>query len=305
MGSSVLPVLLSGHDGERPRKRQNRGDSPPSPDPIDLFDTPGSPEIVRPGQRRKPNASVLSSSVSSSVSSDESLLESSREVAGPSKPRLVRGERTSSPALRFTPEYSHAPPQNDAKLNMFKFSHPEHPPARVVAAWQHSGGDEAKATVLLGDPSWHPPTPKPSPIAMVKRIQKSAELGRVKEVDDASKAERARVREIGRKSMIYAKPGSSVATPPTSKAIPNLVKSSSATPVPLRQPTPTTPDSPEVIRAPGKRIKRKVIESDSEPDYAESDEDKGDSEPDDANEQAAFDYLNSSSSEALQELTGM
>ncbi|KIP08428.1 hypothetical protein PHLGIDRAFT_69414 [Phlebiopsis gigantea 11061_1 CR5-6] len=189
---------------------------------------------------------------------------------------------------------------------MFRISHPEHPPTRVVAAWQHSGGDEGKATTLLKDTSWQPPTPKPSPIVTVKRIQTSAELGRVKEVEDATKAERARVREMGKKSIIYAKPGSSAApATPMAKAIPNLVKSSSHTPTPARQSTPPTPDSPEVVRAPGKRLKRKVIESDSEGDYASSDDDNDKtSQGPDIHELQALEHFDSATPEALQELTG-
>lgn len=291
---TTSPVKLNGHDGERPRKRQNRGDSLASPDPIDLFDSPGSPEIMRPGQRRKPNTNLLSSP----VSSDESLLESTRDVAGPSKPRLVRGQRANSTTSSTT-----EPPPNDAAYIRFKFSHPEHPVSRCSAAWQHSSGDEAKATALLNDPSWQPPL-KSAPVAVVKRVQTPAELGRVKEVEEASKAERARFREKGKQSIIYAKAGPSSVAPPPAKAIPNNIKSSSATPARATPPIPVTPDSPEVGR-PTKRLKRKVVESDSEPDYADDDEDNGDSASDDINEQAAFDYFNSASPEALQELTGM
>lgn len=303
VGSSLSPMQVDEHDGERPRKRLNRGALPESPDPLNLLNAPGSPEIIRPGQRRKVNNNILSSS----ISSDESFLESTGDFAGPSKPRLVRGERASSPTPRITPDHTPVHPQNDAKFNMFRFSHPEHAPTRVVAAWQHSGGDEARATTLLNDASWQPPSPKPSPIVTtVKRTQTSAELGRVKEVEDATKAERARVREMGKKSMIYAKPGSS-ATPvaPVAKAVPNLVKSSSYTPTSARQSTPPTPDSPEVVRAPGKRFKRKVIESDSEGDYASSDDDNDEkSEGPDPNEIQALEHFNSATPEALQELTG-
>lgn len=302
IGSSVSPMQVDEHDGERPRKRLNRGELPESPDPLNLLNTPGSPEIIRPGQRKKVNSNILPSS----ISSDESFLESTGDIAGPSKPRLVRGERANSPTSRITPERTPVHPQNDAKFNMFRISHPEHPPTRVVAAWQHSGGDEGKATTLLKDTSWQPPTPKPSPIVTVKRIQTSAELGRVKEVEDATKAERARVREMGKKSIIYAKPGSSAApATPMAKAIPNLVKSSSHTPTPARQSTPPTPDSPEVVRAPGKRLKRKVIESDSEGDYASSDDDNDKtSQGPDINELQALEHFNSATPEALQELTG-
>lgn len=282
---------LNGHDGERPRKRQNRGDSPASPDPIDLLESPGSPEIVRPGQRRKAQASVLSSS----ASSDESLHESTRDVAGPSKPRLVRGQRSDSAASSATEGLP-----NSANFLLFQFSNPTHTAARARAAWQQSGGDAARATTLLNDPAWQPP--KPVAVATVKRAQHPAELGRVKEVEEASKAERARVKEMGKKSMIYAsRPGLPTVTPPASKAIPNTVKSSSATPA--RAATPLSPGSPEIGRARPKRLQRRVVDSDSEADFAESDDAKSDDE-DDVNEQAAFDYFNSCSPAALQELTG-
>jgi SWI/SNF-related matrix-associated actin-dependent regulator of chromatin subfamily A containing DEAD/H box 1 len=294
VASSVVISPRDVHDGEPPRKRQNRGNTPPSPDPLNLLDTPNSPEILRPGQRRRPNTSLLASS----PSSDESVPDIPRNSAGPSKPRLVRGERAPLPPISSTEDV-----QSKAAFLRFKFSQPTEAPARIQAAWSSSGGDETKAAALLSDPSWQPPQPKPPPGAVVRRPQESPELGRVKEVEDATKAERARVRERGKKSIIYAKHGQPVTSPLASRAIPSTVtKSSSSTPL-LPPSTPPTPDSPEIGRARLKHIKRKVIDSDSEPEYAESD-DKDDSDSGDANERAAFKYFNSATPEALQELTG-
>lgn len=273
-----------GRDGERPLKRQNRGQSPPSPDPLNVLDTPDSPEIVRPGQRRKPNGAVPMSI----VSSDDSFSEASKD-AGPSRPRLIRGPRT----VPQTPPT----PQSDAAATRFRISHPEHDPTRAQAAWQEAGGDVARATALLNDSSWQPH--RPSNIATVKTPQKSVESGRVKELEDATKAGRAALREKGKKSMIYAKSALPTTTPPASKAIPNTTKPAPATPV-----RPPTPDSPEVSLPQPKRLKRKIIDSDSEPDFDDSEDDRHSSDAEDANEQQAYDYFNSASSEALQELTG-
>ena len=289
----MSPPQVSGYDAERPRKRQNRGDTPPSPDPLNLFEMPDSPAVMRPGQRRKPQTTMPSS-----TSSDESPAETSRDVAGPSKPRLVRGGRSNAP----TPLSSSTDLLASANFVRFKFGYPEHPLPRIQAAWQHGGGDEARAAALLNDPSWQPPPPKPTGVVAVKRAQDTADIGRVKEVEEANKAERARVKQMGKKSMIYAKPGPSSPV----KAIPNIVKSSSATPAPppTTPPTPATPDNPELSRARSKRLKRKVIESDSEPDYKDSDEGESDPEQEDENQRTAFEYFNSATAEALQELTG-
>lgn len=300
LGTSMSPPPVNGHDLERPRKRQNRGDTPvpPSPDPLDLFKVPDSPEVLRPGQRRRPQAMSLS------TSSDESLAESSREVAGTSKPQLVRGEHSDAP----TPPSSSSDVVNAANFVVFQVSHPEHSLPRIRAAWQQSGGDQNKASALLADPSWQPPPPPPPPqakpvsVAAVKRAPDAVDVGRVKEVEEANKAERARVKEMGKKSIIYARAGPSSPT----KAATSVATSSSSTPAPppTTPPTPATPDSPELGRARPRRLRKHIVESDSEPDFQDSDKDESDKEEEDANEQAAFDYFNSATAEALQELTG-
>ncbi|EKM54402.1 uncharacterized protein PHACADRAFT_97789 [Phanerochaete carnosa HHB-10118-sp] len=107
---------------------------------------------------------------------------------------------------------------------------------------------------------------------------------------------------MGKKSMIYAKPGPSSPV----KTVPNTIQSPSATPVPppTTPPTPATPDSPELSRPAPKRLRRKIVESDSEPDYRDSDDDETDFEEYNANQEAAFEYFNTATAEALQELTG-
>ncbi|GJE95475.1 ATP-dependent helicase [Phanerochaete sordida] len=297
LASSMSPPSANGHDVERPRKRQNRGETPPSPDPLDILNAPDSPQVLRPGQRRKPQTITLS------TSSDDSLVESSRDIAGPSTSRLVRGERLAAP----TPSSS-SDLLNTGNFLAFKISYPLESFARIQAAWQLSGADQSKAAALLSDPTWQPPPPpppRPIAVATVKRAPEAADMGRVKEVEEANKAERARVKEMGKKSMIYA--GRGPASPVKAVAsIASVATSSSSTPVPppSTPPTPATPDSPEVGRAQPKRLRKKVIESDSEPDYRDSDDEASEEEEEDANRQTAYEYFNSATAEALQELTG-
>ena len=65
-----------------------------------------------------------------------------------------------------------------------------------------------------------------------------------------------------------------------------------------------SPMSPIVAR-PRKRLRRKVVASDSEGEYADSDQDSED-DVDRAtlDQQRALDYFNETSAEGLQELTG-
>ena len=65
-----------------------------------------------------------------------------------------------------------------------------------------------------------------------------------------------------------------------------------------------SPLSPEIGR-PRKRLKRKVVDSDSEPDFMESDEEDSDHvRKTSSDEQRALEYYNETSAEGLQELTG-
>lgn len=286
-------------DGEPPRKRVNRGESPL--DPIDFLQVPGSPEIQRPGQRRKLNAPIQ-------ISSDESFSEIDKDVAGPSRPRIVRGQRSEASLPPSTPET----PANDADFIRFRiFNQSLHSDAKIRAAWKEAQEDDRKATALLSDPNFM----APKPLSIVKaKPRADDETGRVKEVEEATKAERARVKEIGKKSAIYAMSALPPITPPVSQANGDRAK------VPL---TPLTPASPDITAPRGKRLKRKIIDSETEEEpsvekkrqqarqdvedggSSDSDSDVSDESEDTVNFKEALDYFNSASAEALQELTGM
>lgn len=287
---STPPVPLA-HRGEPPRKRLNRGDSPGS-DPIDLLRTPDSPQIQRPSQRRK-----VASRVVSSASEDESTPETKNGIAGPSQPRIRRTSNSDTPG---TPA-SDISTVDHERFTKFKMIHPEHPAARIQAAWQQAGGDESKANAFLNNPSWSPPSSR-SPL--LQRPKLPIETGRVKEVDDAREAERNRLKDLGKKSLIHknrvleTRPTATFSTPPRPKGTIDLTK-----------PSPQSPESPEIrMRAP-MRLKRKAIASDSEED---NDDDGDDSSISEAKqvingrrpEMQALNFFNTGAAEALQEVTG-
>ena len=61
--------------------------------------------------------------------------------------------------------------------------------------------------------------------------------------------------------------------------------------------------SPDIVKR--KRIRRKVVASDSEAEFVDSDENGDDDDDSNADEQRALDYFNQTSAEGLQELTGV
>jgi SWI/SNF-related matrix-associated actin-dependent regulator 1 of chromatin subfamily A len=162
---------------------------------------------------------------------------------------------------------------------------PQHRKDVVRLAWQQTDGDARKASDLLQDKGWlRNPNGSTQPSPDV--------VGRVKEVDEATKAQRAAAREIGKNSLIYAnRPAPRISTPPTSRgAIP--VASS-----------PVTPLSPEVSRPRAKRTKKIVIDSDSDTE-AEDIRHISKRQKVTSDESRALDYLNNAGSDGLQELTG-
>uniref|UniRef100_A0A8H7Y3D4 DNA helicase n=1 Tax=Psilocybe cubensis TaxID=181762 RepID=A0A8H7Y3D4_PSICU len=189
-------------------------------------------------------------------------------------------------------------PTSDTRFNMFLMTHPGENKSKVHAAWVQAGCDNRRADAFLRDPAW-------SPVLPVSTTMDKDALGRVKEIDEASKAQRAAVKEKGRKSMIYAnRPGlesKAPATPPPSKSIIDLTTPSYS--------TPTSPLTP-VVRAPRRqRAKKLVIHSDDESGYEEPASDERDDMTSEARleyayEARALEYLNTSQSDALQELTG-
>lgn len=262
-----------------PRKRINRGLSEDVPN---IPRSPSSPEIRRVGHRRQ-MSSIGTDTVS--LSSDDSTQDVGRMEAM-SMSRLTKERPASSPDM--TP-MSDVP--SDREYISFKISHPTESPVRVQAAWKQASGDVKKATGFLLDPSW-------SPSSVALREVSS----RVKEIDEATRAQRAAEKEKGKKSLIYANrsilDNRISVTPSPSKSVINLV-----TPAPASPSSPLTP----TIKAPqGKRAKKLVINSDTESATDKSEDEIATKRdvPADVFERRALDYLNNSNSDALQELTG-
>lgn len=265
-----------------PRKRANRRTSE---DAFITPESPPSPDIQRAGQRRRIPAIGLDAT---SMSSDDSLQEPSRMLAGPSRSRLTKHRLSPSPdshGILDTPQ--------DQRFIGFKMTMPMESVARVQAAWNQAGGDVKKATELLSDRSW-----SPFPIAPAKFDKET--LGRVKEIDEAFKTQRAALKEKGKKSMIYAN------RPVLEAKIPSTPSNQKPL-IDLTAPSPASPFTPAIKAPQRKRVKKLVIDSDSEPDFEEDSEDDRDRKRgrlENTYENRAMEYLNSSASEALQELTG-
>jgi SWI/SNF-related matrix-associated actin-dependent regulator 1 of chromatin subfamily A len=180
----------------------------------------------------------------------------------------------------------------------FKLTMPMEDPRRVEAAWAQSRKDVKVATALLSDVNWSPPAPIVAPIPIpapgLSPSPNKDAVGRVKEVDEATKAQRIATKELGKKSAIYA-----------NRTTLDTVQFRHYTPP---QPVERTLSSPAPRIMPRKRITRKlVVDSDSEPNYTDSDDElQNRSRPDDTERYGlrALAYFNTSSSEALQELTG-
>ena len=248
-------------------------------------ESPPSPDVQRIGQRRRITTIGIDAT---SLSSDDSVQEPSRMLAGPSKPRLSKHRPSPSPdshAISETPQ--------DQRFIGFKMTMPTESVARVQAAWSQAGGDVKKATELLSDRSW-----SPYPVVPAK-VEKEI-IGRVKEIDEAFKAQRAALKEKGKKSMIYANrpvlEAKILSTPSAQKSV-----------IDLTAPTPVSPFTPAIKVPERKRAKKLVIDSDSEPEFEDdSDDDRNRkrSRLENTYENRAMEYLNSSASEALQELTG-
>jgi SWI/SNF-related matrix-associated actin-dependent regulator 1 of chromatin subfamily A len=272
-----------------PRKRVNRG-GPNDTLPVLGTRAPDSPEIQRLGQRRKANVSLggLSTSSDDSMPDIRHYLEPS--VTGRS--RILRGQRPGSSEPTEPRDTTH----NKDAFAMFRLSNIERDVNLVQAAWTQAGGEEKKATSLLDDPSWKPP-----PFSIESKSPKlniapdpPVETGRVAEVDEATKASRAALKEKAKKSSIYA----NRAVLDTNQSTPISAVSASSIPMVA---SPTSPSTPLIV--PRRRRVNKVVISDSD----QSDEDEaGDSQspPVNITERGALDFLNTANIEGLQELTG-
>jgi len=167
-------------------------------------------------------------------------------------------------------------------------------PDRVQAAWTHAKGDVKRATELLSDPLW-----TDTQVSAPNHAHQDA-IGRVREIEEANKAQRVAAKEKGKKSMIYAnRPILEVKPPSVSTPIVKPVGD-------LKKP-PGSPETPVVAPVRRKRIKKLVVDSDSDLDFLDSKEDgriEKRGRPDNSNESRVLDYFNVAGAEALQELTG-
>ena len=72
----------------------------------------------------------------------------------------------------------------------FKVSNPQYPPGFIDAAWKEARGDEEAALQLLQNPNWRPSDWFWQEIVPWEP-RESSTTGRVKEVEEAHKAQRA------------------------------------------------------------------------------------------------------------------
>jgi SWI/SNF-related matrix-associated actin-dependent regulator 1 of chromatin subfamily A len=216
------------------------------------------------------------SSADFALSSEELTSEDRGIFESPSKPPNVAQLDPHTPAPSGQADIE------DPKLTRFALTMPQHRKDVVRLAWQQTNGDARKASDMLQDPVWlRNPSGSTQPSPEV--------VGRVKEIDEATKAQRAAAREIGKNSLIYAnRPAPHISTPPTSKITFSVVSS---------------PLSPDVSRPRVKRTKKIVVDSDSDTEAEDichiSKRQKVTSD-----ESRALGYFNTAGSDGLQELTG-
>jgi SWI/SNF-related matrix-associated actin-dependent regulator 1 of chromatin subfamily A len=283
--SSTAGVVRSrGEDDPSDAPPRKRTRPPTSDDALDLFNIPDSPIVQKPGQRRAP---VTTRIANMSTSSDESVLD-----ANANSSRIIRGARP--------PDRGSSETIDDGPMFLpFRISFPQFEEGKVRAAWRQGGRDVRAATVLLLDPSFsYRPTPPPALKAPSPVV--SPTTGRIKELDEARHAERAAVKEKGKKSMIYA-------------ARTNLAPRGSTTPpaqpsVTTEVPSQQSPISPIVTI---RRLTRpKLIAESDDEEQEKSESDQGSSRSRQRTEKASSDerralaYFNNTSVEGLQELTG-
>ncbi|EPQ57259.1 hypothetical protein GLOTRDRAFT_38924 [Gloeophyllum trabeum ATCC 11539] len=169
---------------------------------------------------------------------------------------------------------------------------PLFPPSRVKAAWLEAGKDVRRATDLLETPGWSPKS---------AATLQAPVTGKVKELEEAAKAEKAATKERAKKSMIYAnravldKSQKKQSPPPSSVNPPGKPIDLTASPL-----------SPAVGARPAKRAKKLVVASDSEESGIELDVKPRSKRPSEDLSDAgrALKYFNTASLEGLQELSG-
>ncbi|KLO15390.1 hypothetical protein SCHPADRAFT_849585 [Schizopora paradoxa] len=229
------------HDGMRPPKRQNVGPSSPMPTMAVSPGSPPSPDVARPGQRRKRPLNEETHIPSSPNSSEEFPTDPRAMLGGSSRPRIVRGQRSDPDAI------------DESALTSFVFCYPGDD-RRATAAFRKCNGDKNAAAKLMqpgsgftGDPPPSPPKPSPTEGPKV--------TGKNKDVVEKREAEKALLKELGAKSAIYKQrrnlehaSESPSATASTSQVID----------------IPSSPLAP--VRSARTKVRKIVVDSDSEGD---------------------------------------
>lgn len=295
--SRRIAIDDDGSDKEPPRKRANIRQT--SSDLVDLV--PDSPEVTRPGQKRKlPTSSSVSGY--SPPSSEESL-------PGPSKSRIVRGERPTAKASNL---------EDDPDFKKFAMGFPWLPRDDVKGAYRRSNSNVKEASARLLDPNYYPgslrsyaepqpaasPTPSRSIVVSPSTISSSSltprapiAVGKVKEIEQEREAARASAKEKAAKSSIY-------------KMRADLDHKS---PPPVSAPSSSihvfrVDDSPIQPRRRGGRLQKLRVDSDAEESGKDDDEGETETPAKKARgvdyEQKALDCLNAYGIDALREFTG-
>ncbi len=142
----------------------------------------------------------------------------------------------------------------------------------------------------MSDPTWIP-----SSSSSPDKVEKD-DVGRVKEVEEATRALRMAAKEKGKKSMIYA---NRIALETKTQSTPKIEGTTSID-------TSQTPLTPIITRGRRKRPKALVLESESEGEAQSSDDGRATKRDriENSHESRALDFLNTKNSEGIQELTG-
>jgi SWI/SNF-related matrix-associated actin-dependent regulator of chromatin subfamily A containing DEAD/H box 1 len=264
-------------DDGPPRKRQNRGQSPTSTN---------APESSRDAiTQQRPNGSKPWEVVSSSKRAQQAPVSSSNSPDSP----MNRKEAAPIPK-----PISQNDPTKDPAFNKFKMVNPLQSPERVKAAWIKAQGNAGIATRLLDDTSWdHRAIPRPP-----------QSTGKANGTNDHNRVQRAREKELGKKSMIYA-----------NRAVLESKVATSTTTVPSTPPaksdvldlTASSPAASPAVAVPKRKRIPKVV-SESEESGLEQSEDEAEPQSKrsrlDSDSLQVLNYFNNRNAESLQELTG-
>lgn len=295
-GERRLPDDHDSVESGPPRKRLNLGESYGDGTAYPIAQ---SPEILRPGQRRR-LMNPANGVVGSPHSSDDSFPDGSTLVANMApQSRIIRGQRPGT--THGSPPMTSRKAESDEKLTKFIMINPHEPRGRVTAAYHQCGGDISKATHLLLSPAFQPdilsiPSSSPSTPSV---------SGRVKEVDEEREASRAAAKARAMNSSIYR----------NRQMLETGHSSTTSTPPSIVTVAPPSPTSPAVAPRPAlRRLKKRVLDSGSEAEV----EPESDSEVEIIKEgmwsqikgegyyeAKALDSFNSLASDALMELSGL